>query len=36
MVHRIGEQWVMYYTATSDPAGGDHTVMYRTSDDLIQ
>ncbi len=35
-VIRIGEQWVMYYTATSDPAGGNHTVMYRTSDDLMQ
>jgi arabinan endo-1,5-alpha-L-arabinosidase len=34
-VIRIGDQWVMYYTATSDPAGGNHTVMYRTSDDLI-
>jgi hypothetical protein len=23
------------WTATSDPAGGNHTVMYRTSDDLV-
>lgn len=35
MVIRIGDQWVMYYTANSDPAGGNHTVMYRTSDDLV-
>lgn len=35
MVVRVGGQWVMYYTATSDPAGGNHTVMYRTSDDLV-
>jgi len=35
MVIRIDDQWVMYYTATSDPAGGNHTVMYRTSDDLV-
>ena len=34
-VIRIDDQWVMYYTATSDPAGGNHTVMYRTSDDLV-
>jgi len=34
-VIRIGDQWVMYYTATSEPAGGNHTVMYRTSDDLV-
>ena len=34
-VIRIDDQWVMYYTATSEPAGGNHTVMYRTSDDLI-
>lgn len=34
-VIRIGDQWVMYYTATSDPSDGNHTVMYRTSDDLL-
>ena len=34
-VIRIDDQWAMYYTATSEPAGGNHTVMYRTSDDLI-
>ncbi len=35
-VIRIGDEWVMYYTATSEPAGGNHTVMYRTSDDLVR
>lgn len=34
-VIRIAGQWVMYYTATSNPAGGNHTVMCRTSDDLV-
>jgi beta-fructofuranosidase len=32
MVKRVGEQWVMYYTATDDPAGGHHVVAYRTSE----
>ena len=27
--------WVMYYTATSEPSGGNHVVAYRTSDDLV-
>ena len=35
MVIRIGDQWVMYYDATSDPAGGNHVVAYRTSTDLL-
>ena len=35
-VLRVGEKWVMYYTATSDPSGGDRIVAYRTSDDLIK
>lgn len=35
MVTRIDDQWVMYYTATSDPTGGNHIVAYRTSDDLL-
>ena len=35
MVTRIRDQWVMYYTATSTPAGGHHVVAYRTSDDLV-
>ncbi|WP_130345592.1 glycosyl hydrolase family 32 [Herbihabitans rhizosphaerae] len=34
-VVRIGERWVMYYTATSAPTGGNHVVAYRTSTDLI-
>lgn len=27
-------RWVLYYTATEDPAGGRHIVAYRTSPDL--
>ncbi|ONI81384.1 hypothetical protein ALI144C_18750 [Actinosynnema sp. ALI-1.44] len=34
-VVRIGDKWVMYYTATSDPNGGNHVVAYRTSTDLV-
>ncbi|GAA0593714.1 DUF2961 domain-containing protein [Kribbella sandramycini] len=34
MVHRVGNQWVMYYTANSTPSGGNHIVAYRTSTDL--
>lgn len=34
-VIRIGEQWVMYYTANSAPTGGNHIVAYRTSTDLV-
>jgi beta-fructofuranosidase len=34
-VTRIDDQWVMYYTATSAPGGGNHTIMYRTSQDLL-
>lgn len=34
-VIRVGSQWVMYYTATSEPAGGNHVVAYRTSDNLV-
>lgn len=33
---RHGEEWIMYYTATSEPQGGNHVVAYRTSDDLIE
>jgi hypothetical protein len=29
------QKWVMYYTATLDPAGGYYVVAYRTSDDLV-
>jgi beta-fructofuranosidase len=32
---REGNRWIMYYTATSDPAGGNHVVVCQTSDDLI-
>ncbi|MFI1913563.1 glycosyl hydrolase family 32 [Nocardia sp. NPDC020380] len=35
MLLRLGEQWVMYYCATSTPAGGNHVVAYRTSTDLL-
>ncbi|MEJ7651083.1 MAG: DUF2961 domain-containing protein [Nakamurella sp.] len=35
MVLRVGNQWVMYYTANSTPTGGNHQVAYRTSADLI-
>jgi hypothetical protein len=34
-ITRIGKQWVMYYDATSKPAGGNHVVAYRTSSDLL-
>lgn len=34
-VLRVGGQWVMYYDATSAPAGGNHIVAYRTSSDLL-
>lgn len=34
-VLRIGAQWVIYYTANSEPTGGNHVVAYRTSDDLV-
>jgi hypothetical protein len=34
-VMRLGNRWVMYYDATSDPAGGHHIVAYRESTDLI-
>ena len=35
MVIRIGDEWVMYYAATSSPDGGNYVVAYRTSTDLI-
>jgi hypothetical protein len=35
MVLNVGDEWVMYYTANSDPAGGNHIVAYRTSPDLV-
>ncbi|HKI75506.1 MAG TPA: hypothetical protein VJ998_12710, partial [Pseudomonadales bacterium] len=35
MVLRVGDEWVMYYTATSAPEGGHHTVAAVTSKDLV-
>ncbi len=34
-VLKIGDEWVMYYTATSAPSGGNHIVAYQKSADLI-
>jgi beta-fructofuranosidase len=34
-VLRVKDQWVMYYTATSKPEGGNHLVACATSDDLV-
>ena len=33
---RLKDKWVMYYTATSTPSGGNHIVTARTSEDLIK
>jgi len=35
MVIRVGEMWIMYYTATETVRGGRHVVAYRTSFDLV-
>lgn len=35
MVVRVGERWVMYYTATDPAEGGNHVVAAATSDDLV-
>jgi sucrose-6-phosphate hydrolase SacC (GH32 family) len=35
MVLRIGDEWIMYYTCNSTPAGGNHCVACVRSDDLI-
>ena len=35
MVQRVGDRWVLYYTATSDPSGGHHVVAAAESDDLV-
>jgi beta-fructofuranosidase len=35
MVLRVGDRWVMYYTATSEPAGGNHVVVAAESADLV-
>ena len=34
-IFRLGDKWIMYYTATSTPAGGNHTVATRASTDLL-
>jgi beta-fructofuranosidase len=36
MVLRVGERWVMYYTATSEPEGGSFVVVATESDDLVR
>jgi beta-fructofuranosidase len=36
MVIRAGDEWVMYYTATTRPEGGNHIVACRTSRDLVR
>jgi sucrose-6-phosphate hydrolase SacC (GH32 family) len=35
MVLQLEDQWLMYYTATSQPAGGKHVVACVTSRDLV-
>jgi beta-xylosidase len=35
MVLRVGDRWVMYYTATAAPSGGPHVVVATESDDLV-
>jgi beta-fructofuranosidase len=35
MVLRVGDRWVMYYTATSAPEGGHHVVAATESTDLV-
>ncbi|MGI6165834.1 MAG: family 43 glycosylhydrolase [Limnochordia bacterium] len=35
MILKVGNEWVMYYTANSKPFGGNHVVAARTSKDLI-
>jgi beta-fructofuranosidase len=32
---KVGDEWAMYYTATSEPKGGNHIVVCVTSKDLI-
>jgi len=34
-VTKVGDKWVLYYTATSDPNKGNHIVASVTSDDLV-
>jgi arabinan endo-1,5-alpha-L-arabinosidase len=33
---RIRGRWIMYYTANTEPAGGNHIVAYRTSKNLVK
>lgn len=35
MVLKVDDEWVMYYCANTDPRGGNHTVAYRKSKDLV-
>lgn len=35
MVLRVGDEWVMYYTANSTPKGGNHIIACVTSKDLV-
>jgi sucrose-6-phosphate hydrolase SacC (GH32 family) len=35
MVTRVDDRWVLYYTATSEPHGGNHVVVATESDDLV-
>ena len=35
MVLRVGDEWLMYYTANSTPSGGNHVVACVTSTDLV-
>jgi len=35
MVRRVGDRWVLYYTATSTPTGGHFVVAAVESDDLV-
>jgi beta-fructofuranosidase len=35
MVLRVGDRWVMYYTATTEPGGGHHIIAAAESDDLV-
>jgi beta-fructofuranosidase len=35
MVHRVGDRWALYYTATEPAEGGNHVVAAVLSDDLV-
>lgn len=35
MVLRVGDEWILYYTATTEPAGGHHVVAAVSSQDLL-